>query len=81
MFECIDCYKDTLDPLNGFEDDYSVHNHVWLEACEDPFAGDLCLKCLRDRLDRELQMSDFMLQYEVNNHINQELLDRINNVD
>ncbi len=78
IFLCLECGIDTF-PLP----DYRVHDKVWGEAirCQFPAAmsGDLCLKCLKQRLGRDLLLEDFMLEYEVNSHINQELLDRINN--
>ena len=77
-FPCLDCGINTLpDPNN-----YQVYDGVWIEAIDCLFpAGmswELCLRCLRIRLGRDLQLSDFMLDYEVNNHINQELLNKVN---
>lgn len=77
-FLCLDCGIDTLPDPN----EYSVHDDVWMQAtgCIFPagWIGHLCLRCLRIRLDRDLQLSDFVLEYEVNSHINQELLDKVN---
>lgn len=77
-FPCLDCGIDTLPDPN----DYQVHDEIWGEVigCLFPAAmsGELCLKCLRQRLGRDLQLTDFMLEYEVNSHINQELLDGVN---
>lgn len=75
IYPCLDCGINTIDPEDNFTNHYSVHDHVWEEATG---TGDLCLNCLRERLGRDLQLSDFMLEYEDNDHINQELLDRIN---
>lgn len=73
-FDCLDCSKDT----GTIEDDYWIQDGTWLSVVPE-WAGHLCLRCLRIRLDRDLQLSDFVLEYEVNSHINQKLLDRINN--
>jgi hypothetical protein len=73
-YNCLDCYKDTC----TIEDDYSIHDDIWLSVVPG-WVGHLCLRCLRTRLGRDLQLSDFMLEYEVNSHINQEFLDEINN--
>ena len=72
-YNCLDCYKDTC----TIEDDYSIHDDIWLSVVPG-WVGHLCLRCLRIRLGRNLQLSDFMLEYEVNSHINQELLDKVN---
>lgn len=73
VFNCLDCYKDTLPDPN----EYTVRDEVWLEACPG-WVGHLCLRCLRVRLRRDLKLSDFLLEYEVNNHVTQELLDEVN---
>jgi len=72
-FNCLDCFKDT----SIMPDDYWIQNDLWLSVVPE-WVGHLCLRCLRIRLDRDLQLTDFMLDYEVNNHINQELLERVN---
>jgi len=72
-FRCLDCYIDTLPEPH----DYHLHEEVWLEACPG-WVGHLCLKCLRVRLRRSLKLSDFMLEYEINNHVTQELLNEVN---
>ncbi len=77
IYPCMDCGINTLDPKDDFTNHFSVHDHIWLEAVPDE-EGDLCIMCIRERLGRDLQLADFMLEYEDNDHINQELLDRIN---
>ncbi len=72
-FPCLDCYCDTLPD----EVDFSVHDNIWLQAVPDD-EGHLCIHCFRIRLDRNLKLSDFLLGYDINNHITQEFLDRIN---
>lgn len=75
-FLCDDCKCETL------EDDYSVHDNIWMKAtgCIFPagWVGTLCLQCLKTRLGRNLQLSDFILDFEVNNHITPKLLGEIN---
>lgn len=77
-FPCIDCGIDTLPDPN----EYSVHDDIWMEAvgCIFPagWIGHLCLHCLKIRLGRDLQLADFMLECDVNNHINQKLLNKVN---
>ena len=79
-FKCLDCNMDTLADPNH----YSVHDNIWEEATTSEeyvgseVHGDLCLRCLKTRLGRDLQLSDFMLEYPVNNHITQELLSKVN---
>jgi len=70
---CMDCYRDTFDNIH----DYSVHDDVWIKAVPG-WVGQLCLYCLRRRLQRNLKMDDFMHQYSVNDHIVQKFLDRVN---
>jgi len=76
-FSCIDCGCDTLPD----EMDYSVHDDVWIQASglfPGGFFGFLCLQCLKTRLGRNLQLSDFILDFEVNSHITSKLLGEIN---
>ena len=79
VFPCLDCGLDTLPATS----DYQVHDDVWEKAIECLFpaamSGALCLRCLRQRLGRDLLLEDFMLEYKINSHITQEFLDRINN--
>ena len=72
-FKCIDCYKDTLPDPNCF----TIHDDLWLSICPG-YVGDLCLRCLRIRLKRGLELSDFQIELDVNNHITQELLNEVN---
>jgi hypothetical protein len=72
-YPCLDCFCDTLPD----EVDFSVHDKVWLQAVPGD-EGHLCIHCLKTRLQRDLQLSDFLLGYEVNSHITQEFLDSIN---
>jgi len=77
-FLCDDCNCDTLPDPNS----YSVYDDVWIKAtgCLFPagWVGTLCLRCLKTRLGRNLQLSDFILDFEVNNHITPKLLGEIN---
>ncbi len=73
-FPCLVCGVDTLNDVDCF----SVHNEIWLEAVPE-WNGHLCLKCLRKRLGRDLKLSDFMLEYETNEHITQRFLNKVNN--
>ena len=79
-FRCLDCNVGTLPDPNH----YSVHDNIWEEATTNEeyvgseVHGDLCLRCLKTRLGRDLRLSDFMLEYPVNNHITQELLNKVN---
>jgi hypothetical protein len=86
-FKCLDCYRDTLPNEMDFtvhdnvwlqnEMDFTVHDNVWLQAVPG-YVGHLCIHCLRIRLQRNLQLSDFVLELEPNKHITQTFLDRIN---
>jgi hypothetical protein len=72
-FKCLDCYKDTMtDPR-----DYSVQDDLWLRVCPG-YVGHLCITCFRIRLGRNLKLTDFKLEYEINNWVTQEILDEIN---
>ncbi len=72
-YPCLVCNCDTLPD----ELDFSVHDHIWSQAVPDD-KGHLCIHCLKIRLQRDLQLSDFLLGYEINAHITQEFLERIN---
>ncbi len=72
-FLCLDCKCDTLPD----EVDFSVHDNIWLQAVPGD-EGHLCIYCLKTRLQRDLQMSDFLLGYDVNAHITPQFLEVIN---
>jgi len=72
-FKCLDCYKETCNDIDHF----NVYDYVWLKAVPGG-VGHLCLRCLRVRLRRNLDMTDFNLEWEVNEHINPQLLEKIN---
>ncbi len=72
-YSCLDCNCDTLPD----EVDFSVHDNIWLLAVPGD-EGHLCIRCLKTRLQRDLQLSDFLLGYDVNAHITQEFLEVIN---
>ena len=80
-FLCDDCGIDTL-PNPDSINEYSVYDDVWMKAtgCIFPagWLGTLCLRCLKTRLGRNLQLSDFILDREVNEHITLQLLESIN---
>lgn len=72
-YACLDCYRSTLPD----EMDFTVHDNVWLQVVPG-YVGHLCIHCLKIRLQRDLQLSDFVLELEPNQHITQPFLDRIN---
>jgi len=72
-FRCLDCYIDTMPEPH----DYQILDDLWLKVCPG-WVGHLCLRCLRVRLQRDLKLSDFKTGWEINDHINQELLNEVN---
>ncbi len=69
----MDCYTDTFID----QECYTVHHHIWRQAAPG-WVGELCLRCLRIRLGRNLKVSDFMTDFPANRHINQEFINHIN---
>lgn len=56
--QCLDCRIDTL----AIDEDYWVHDTVWMEATGHPYNhnwGRLCVGCLEARLHRRLMPEDF----------------------
>lgn len=51
---CLDCRVSCFDN----DEYYMVHDSVWLQAHPDN-DGMLCISCLEDRLERELDKTDF----------------------
>jgi hypothetical protein len=72
-WHCLDCYRDTYAEEEHY---YMVEEHVWMVA-NPGIVGNLCLFCLRRRLQRDLTMEDFT-EYNVNSHINKDFLGTIN---
>jgi hypothetical protein len=72
-FPCLDCGCDTLPD----EVDFSAPDNIWLQAVPGD-EGHLCIHCFKIRLGRDLQLSDFMLEYEINQHITPIFLEKVN---
>lgn len=72
-FKCLDCYCDTVPD----KVDFTVHDNLWLQVVPG-YVGHLCIHCLKIRLQRDLQLSDFVLELEPNQHITQIFLDGVN---
>lgn len=53
-FLCLDCGRDT----GKMREHYFVHTDTWLSVVGSK-SGMLCIKCLEERLGRELNSSDF----------------------
>ena len=71
-FKCLDCGVDTLEVP-----DYTLQDDLWREI-NPIWVGCLCMPCMRRRMDRDLVLEDFKLEYPINYHISQELIDRLN---
>jgi hypothetical protein len=55
---CLDCKEETIFRADKADEDYMVHNALWLQA-NPAKDGMLCIGCLESRLGRRLEPSDF----------------------